>query len=371
MKSILSLIGLVGVLVTAGTVQADHDEYEYKWPWRPTTAGTITTYPYSGVHGCYPNGEWPFECVAAYDVVISDLAVINAVYGDVEGVELTDGDCGPDEGFGTFVQVSGVVYAHLASASVSEGAIAFQGDQLGVQGGSGNVLPCPGGDHLHWGQSIPGAGQIDGGSATSTNSLIGEFSASGATLRTYYKTHGAWNTIGWTHEHCPGTCTLNMTANKAWGRMQDFRHHPDGFGGEFNAIHVANWDQTQAHLVGSIFWAWWAAGGTDKLGILRPLGMALQERGSCPSGSTPLCISFQRFHLGYVWMDALTGRHGVFCPDVRPPTDGYFSLIDVSWVLGKSGSTSSPREDINGSGAVTLADASLMLAAQTDPCRPE
>jgi hypothetical protein len=68
--------------------------------------------------------------------------------------------------------------------------------------------------------------------ASSSNSIIGEFSTAGATLRNYYINHGSWNTIGWTHAICPGVCTLDMTANKSWGRMQDFQHDPDPLGAQ-------------------------------------------------------------------------------------------------------------------------------------------
>ena len=142
----------------------------------------------------------------------------------------------------------------------------------------GHVLPCEyptdqRGAHLHWefrgSSSVP---VINGGSSASTNSVAGEFSASGSTLRAYYQSHGGWGNIGWTIDLANG---LNMFPNAKWGRMQDFQHHPDGFGGQNNTIHVPAWNPTQAYLVDSTFWAAWAGGAPNSLGALRRLDMAL------------------------------------------------------------------------------------------------
>ena len=43
--------------------------------------------------------------------------------------------------------------------------------------------------------------------------------------------------------------------------------------------------------------------------------MANGERGACPPGSSANCISYQKFDLGFVWMNAFTGRAAVTCLD--------------------------------------------------------
>lgn len=169
------------------------------------------------MHGCYPNGEWPFECVAAYDLVIADAGVLASMEGQVNGLDNTVSTCGSNLHYGNYVIAGGLRYAHLAvlAPGVTNGASLLQGDRVGTQGATGNVLPCDyptdqRGAHLHW--EFIGASQvptIDGGSwAVSSNSTIGEYSSAGATLRTYYTNNLGWNGIGWTYKHCPGTCTL-------------------------------------------------------------------------------------------------------------------------------------------------------------------
>jgi murein DD-endopeptidase MepM/ murein hydrolase activator NlpD len=208
------IAGLCLVVAAAvGTTQTDASsaDFHYKWPYLWNTSATITTYPFSGVHGCYPNGQPPYECVDAYDLVIGSGIVSAASQGSafVQG-GFAPGECRSNGSYGNFVDIDGVRYAHLDSfaPSVVTGADLLQGDQVGAQGSTGNVQPCPGGVHLHWeflgSSSTP---PIDGGSASSSNSVIGEFSTAGATLRNYYINHGSWNTIGWTHAICPGACS--------------------------------------------------------------------------------------------------------------------------------------------------------------------
>ncbi len=243
---------LAGLLVHgANPATALSASFHYKWPYRWDTSAVTTTYPYSGVHGCQPGGE----CVAAYDLVIANNFVASSSAGTafVSGGFL-QGECRSNGGYGNFVDIDGVRYAHLDSFALANGASVLQGDQVGVQGSTGYVIPCPGGVHLHWEFRSGTVPTIDGGSATSSNSVIGEYSTAGATLRAYYQAHGGWNGIGWTYKHCPGTCTLDMTANRSWGRMQDFQHDPDGFGGTFDTLHVANANPSQAYLVDSVFW---------------------------------------------------------------------------------------------------------------------
>lgn len=347
-----------------------------KWPWNWQSSATINTYPFSGVHGCYPNGEWPYECAAAYDLGIANDGVLNSKDGVVTFTSSPPvSSCGSDLGYGNYVEAAGIRYAHLSAFApgVVQNTHLLQGDAVGTQGHTGNVQPCDpndpqSGKHLHW-QFLSGTvPTIDGGSGTSSNSAIGEYSTAGLALRTYYTNHGGWNNIGWTTKHCPGTCTLNMTANNTWGRMQDFQHDPGFFGTTFDTIHVANWDQAHAYLVDDIFWDAWAGGAYDVNGALRPIRMARQDRlGTCPAGSTPACIGYQRFHLGYVWMDTGGARRAAFCPDVYPLPDGDGGLgaQDAQWVFSvfKAGPAGYDwRADIFGDGDVSTQEAQLVFA---------
>lgn len=299
-------------------------------------------------------------------------------------------------------------YAHFSSASVAYLDQLLQGDQVGVEGDTGYTYSqAPNGDitpcavHLHWepggtlpdyinGLSVSGltASPTNYG-ASNTNSPIGEYSAAGATLRNYYINNGGWNSIGWTHDHCPGACiTLNMIPNLSWGRMQDFRHHPDGFGGQFNTIHVANWDPANtAYLVDSAFWAAWAGGGRDQSGatnVIKPISMARENRhAGCPDLSTPACVQFQKFHVGYVWMEgAFAGTQAVFCPDIAGgpgfTPDGKVSLGDVTFISLHMNSFGPPNQsgpwsaqaDVNGDNKVSLADVTQVSLNWNEFCRP-
>lgn len=145
-------VGLVFALVLAlvpSAAASEHGNYDYKWPWLWSSSGFITTYPFSGGHGCQPRGQ----CVAAYDIVLSDDKVISAREGQVQDTEADILGCGPGLGFGNFAKVNGVTYAHLSQVWVAQGGLVYQGDQIGVQGATGRVEPCPGGIHLHWGRT--------------------------------------------------------------------------------------------------------------------------------------------------------------------------------------------------------------------------
>jgi hypothetical protein len=186
----------------------------------------------------------------------------------------------------------------------------------------------------------------------------------GRELRAYYASHGGWNSIGWTHNHGAG---LNMFANRSWGRIQDFRHHPDGYGGEFNTIAVSSWSPTQAYLVDSVFWQAWAQ-GDRRFGSGRPIGQPVSGRGSCPSGYSSACLSFQKYHLGFVWMDVYTGRTAVFCPDLGD--DKSVSILDLSVEASRFGQTPvPPRVDVDGiDNRITILDLSLMAQVYGQSC---
>ncbi len=112
-------------------------------------------------------------------------------------------------------------------------------------------------------------------------------------------------------------------------------------------------------------------GGPDNNGGLRPLAMATGERAPCPAGWSPACISYQPFQLGFVWMDALTGRTAVFCPDVTG--DGVVSIFDISKVASVYGQPAPPPPapvvDINGDGVINIFDLAGVSAGYGRVCR--
>jgi hypothetical protein len=58
----------LAVAIPSSVTAALSDQFHNKWPWLWTTSAVITTLPFQGVHGCYPNGALPYECVDAYDL---------------------------------------------------------------------------------------------------------------------------------------------------------------------------------------------------------------------------------------------------------------------------------------------------------------
>jgi hypothetical protein len=371
------IIGIAAVTASTEHGFASHDRFVYKLPCHNPSACYVTQL-------AHVNNALDFDPLGS-----AGLGTIPAMSeGVVDSVNNQPTSCN-GIGLGKTVVVKDLngrmtTYAHLSSIAVQQGTAVLQGDALGVEGNTGNSYQCA--PHLHWepGGSLPGyiddvlvssltANPTNYGSSN-TNSVVGEYSTPGASLRAYYAGHGGWSTIGWTHAHCPGTCTLHMTNNRAWGRMQDFRHHVDPLGGQFNTIHVADWHQTQAYLVDSMFWQTWAAGALQNSGNVHPISMARQDRGSCPSGSTPVCASYQRFHLGYVWMNALTGRAAEFCPDLSGATrgvpNGVVSFIDVNFVLDWAGNSTNHYPDTSGEGVVSLLDVNEVLGEVGKHCKP-
>lgn len=290
------------------------------------------------------------------------------------GCSLTSG------GLGNFAHVvtpgaSDLLYGHMVAGTVvPPGTQLLQGDQIGVQDATGHVDPCPQSGHLHfeWTGTSPAyvdgtlvSGVVVGDHPTSNNSVIGEYSASGAALRTYYASHGGFNTIGWTHANCPGACTLNMFSNLTWGRMQDFQHDPDGFGQSLATIQVANWDTSHAYRADGLIWPAWALGAWDPArGVYQPLSMARQDSGSCPIGSTPSCVTYQRFHFGYVWVNTSGQAAAAFCPDIYPlpDGDGTISATDADWAFSvfKYGPYDA-RADLNGDGVVSSTEPQIIF----------
>jgi hypothetical protein len=373
-KRVLGLLAvlLLTISTTSSTASASSAEFRYKFPCYYSDACWVTQLAH------VPGNALDFDPQGS-----QGLSPIPAMaQGTVANLDDGIHDC-PEAGIGKWVLVADIhgrstYYGHLSSIGVANGTQLLQGDQLGGEGNTGNSYQCQ--PHLHWqpgtlpayinGVAVSGLSLTNygGPSGANTNSVIGEYSTAGLALRTYYTNHGGWNSIGWTHKHCPGTCTLNMTNNLAWGRMQDFRHDPDGYGGTFNTIHVSSWDQTHAHLVDSVFWQAWAVGGRDMNGDVHPIGMAKADRGSCPPGSAS-CLWYQPFDVGFVYMNGVTGVGGVFCPDVNG--DREVTIVDISIEADRPLMPPNPPTtiDVDGDNMITILDLTLMAGDFLHDCR--
>ena len=160
--------------------------------------------------------------------------------------------------------------------------------------------------------------------------------------------------------------------------MQDFRHHPDILGGQFNTIHVANWNTGQAFLVDSFFWQAWQGGGLTFNGGIRPIGMAITERGGCPALANParVCTFYQKFHQGYVWMNASAVRSAVFCPDVdlrdnlHKVTFADFGVLAPAYGTNPSSPNWNARVDFNGNSLVNFDDFAIFVFEYAKKCYP-
>ena len=325
----------------------------------------ITTYPYSGVHDCVTG-----SCTDAYDFVISDDRVMSSADGTVteRRANVPSDTCDPNDHLGNVVKARVrtptepdpsktiiLFYAHLDRVFAPPQGFSFlQGEAVGKQGitgytqgsdwgwnGSSWGYHC--GEHLHFefypsSQSDPQRpDKIDGQAtkplveaAKSTNSGIGE-KLDGTTeyeIRWRYLVLGGWDgfdpldpadDMGWTNNpNRPGLPTpeaLYVHDYRVWGSEQNFRHHPDAFGGERTGMYVPVWDTTWARLVASTFWDTWEAGaplGSTTVSISVPV----KEQSTCPYGSRPDCVAYQLTHLGYIWMGSFGFTEAVWCPDI-------------------------------------------------------
>ena len=91
----------------------------------------------------------------------------------------------------------------------------------------------------------------------------------------------------------------------------------------------------------------------------------------CPSP----CTAYQRFHVGYIQQTPANGVEAFFCPDVNPayPNQDYSVTIgDIVALQGAFGGGDGGRQpyeawpdawyDLNGDGAVAIADILLVVA---------
>ncbi len=133
-KITVSALLLVGTfMLFSSMTRAEHDDFEFKWPYLPGVNVGVTGYPYTAHHGCPPGpGK---SCTDAWDITIPGDQVISSAEGVITEAtsNLTPGTCGPSLGLGNNVKVSisggpTIYYAHLSSTSLVAGNRVYQGD---------------------------------------------------------------------------------------------------------------------------------------------------------------------------------------------------------------------------------------------------
>lgn len=389
---------IVALLIPSSAPTAEaalSDGYRYKWPWLPGAGYVITTLPYQGVHNCATG-----SCLDAYDFVIanddvrsSDQALIVEYRSDVT-------TCGPSQGYGKYVVTQEnypygtyVTYAHLATVAQTTGTI-YQGDYVGQQGETGNVLPCPGGKHLHF-EFDPGRPELIDNRATnfttqnpdpplaSTNSPAGEDASLTPfpAIRNRFVSHGGW-IFGWTHDvgrpELPFPQGLYVHNYRVWGWEQTFAHDPYYIWGKELGLYTPAWDQGVAGLIEQPYWGRWNTGALLR-GVYRRISLPLSDRDACPPGSVSTCAGYQRFHLGYIWNNWSAYVYpALWCPDVAPPypnRDNRVNIIDAQLVALHMGPRQGepgydPWYDINGDTALNILDPQLVAFVLNTWCYP-
>ena len=415
----------------SGSLHATHEDYRFKWPFRPGATATVNTPPYQSNHAC-PAEQGVRSCDDAWDLGISDGQVVSASEGAVAYVEagIPANTCVGDGlgGLGNQVRVDlagfpQVQYGHLAMVS-SQGAYIYQGDSIGTQGGTGSTrssVPGQCGIHLHWEftPSDPGApshpSKIDGvtsppnipPTSTSSNSLVGSHLPGIVTtgtqaIRDIYKFFGAifgssWAVFGWTADWTgnQGGCWANTycqyyvhyapdTIVGHWGLRQTFRLHPGTPIADDGAIAVGRWTwngttdpSPNPYWIKPGFFSAW-------LGSLMNVGLPLNyDVGtSAPYCSSSVgCVAYQRFHLGYIWKHSTLGwRPSVFCADVINNDNGNHVRIDdilavsQAYFLDDGPNVWEPwaqaRLDTDGDGFIRVSDMLPVIDTYFDSCYP-
>lgn len=430
-----ALLGAVGLIPQR--VFAAHDDFRFKWPYKPGASVLVTGYPYTNHHGCPADAD--HSCTDAWDIVIADDDVRSSAEGLVYEIE-TDflpHQCGSGLGLGNNVKVSvpngpSVYYAHLVSVSVAANVRVLQGDQIGIQGDTGNTTDGMGGcgEHLHFQFVSPGRPSvIDGQSVAndvtnpgdSTNSEVGARPpVSGAppwtAIRDLYFFFGtgpfgpSWGVVGWTADWtgsqggCGWLIFCQFYVHYApdpivghWGSAQTFRLHPGAAAVDDDSIMVARWAATDPYFVERGYFLTWLLNalvpGSDPP-MYTSIGLPVMFKidsssgvncglvGQCCSSSVG-CANFQRFHVGYIWQNTQGYYVTGYCPDVSSyytDLDGRVTVADILAVntIGYPHNDAGlqPYEpwyyswyDIDGSGQVTVADIILVVKGFGKVCK--
>jgi murein DD-endopeptidase MepM/ murein hydrolase activator NlpD len=393
-------------LLLHGDAAATHDDYRFKWPFQPGATHPTTRHPFENGHG------------NAWDMVIGGNSVVASAEGTVTAAtsQYDPNSCDAEDGggFGNYVQVKvqtpegekTVTYAHLSSTGAVINSRVLQGDPIGIQGKTGHTRggepPNNCGTHLHFQFNPSRPSVIDGQNVTnnsvdvgsSTNTVAGNFSRPGAAIRAKYYGLGALYTsrvvVGRTVDETGGQwgcapasyCRLKVHAlpdpmTGHWGAEQTFRVHPDANGFQDNSIQVGRWAEDDAYWVRPPFYF------AQRVSVPF-IGLAIHDQigqfpGLCPVEQT--CLTYQRFHLGYVWISSSYGIVSAFCPDIAPSgfLDYAVTSADMAALVAKFGLIddralygpwSDAWYDLDGDGAIALNDMLLMVTGFGEVCYP-
>ncbi len=406
-----ALLAAVALLLTPWTVAADDVKFQYKFPCRPQDLCFFTQDDHSSNNDAYDFG--------IYIGQNQGLGQVRAVSeGIFQGYVAQDSVCTSYPSLGRYAEVIDIHgrtlrYAHLSSFGILQaGQRVLQGDLIGIEGNTGSTAQCAAHLHLSGIAGANGPEYIDGRLRSSlvhthphiaypsTNSTVGAFNAPGAAIRAQYFNLGSaftsWDVVGWTADQsgsgngCAPSfpeCRFYLhywplPAEGHWGSRQEFRTHPDSSGFGYRSIMAGRWAVDNAYLVEQSFYQAWYAGG-ELTGY--NIGIPLMDRiGSsvllCPASLG--CLSYQRFHLGYIRELVVDGIRAFFCPDVWPPypnQDYAVTASDIGVLVQKFGVTdpTAPYEpwsdawyDLNGDGGVTAGDIGLVVAGFGRVCYP-
>jgi hypothetical protein len=325
--ALLAALSATAALLLVSRASATSERFMYKFP----CAAGQTCYCTNGPH-----------VNNALDFQIGNPSQSDPIHAMAEGSVLAQGSdsdvCSPVGHLGRWVQVHDIfdhweTYGHLASWLVPQNGWVLQGDELAVEGNTGNAENCA--IHLHWEPGTGAPTYIDGAylpgltpitTVTSTNSVIGDTQTQqGLALREEYRVLGvqggnrSWWVVDWTSDNRGlGNDQLVMHRDGA-GYEQTFRHDAGYECGEHNGIYVSDNRPSHAYWVDFCLWDTWVrpasnypmASGRSGTGFPRVDPSASY----CPFQLAG-CVRFQAFYHGYVWMNNLAQSWSVAAPDV-------------------------------------------------------
>lgn len=399
-------LALATTVLSISTASADDEQYKYKFPCR------------ADEDECYVTTLAHADNALDFDIMLGGLEGLGEVRAVSEasyaGFFITANYCHwPDQigdNLGQYAIVNDIhgrtlKYAHLTSvnSNLDIDDRVLQGDLIGIEGNVGFSENCA--PHLH----LSGVADVDyiDGIPTSTlaappptnyqssNSVVGNFTFPGGSIRQQYldlgAVYGSWWTVGYTADWTSSQsgcgsapppsapfCRLYVhyvpdPQEGHWGSVQVFRQDPSVPVFNDNAIMVGRWDDPanpndpywDAYWMEEPFFAAWLAGLQS--GGLPVMDMIPAFGNLCPLALD--CVHYQRLSVGYIWEhDTLGVQPTVVCPDVVPyyPNQdfsvGLADIFEVAEYFGNAdgGAPFSPWTaalyDLDGDGAVALGD---------------